>query len=167
MNGLIIKRPLAYFIDFLIMWCACLLPQLITYKVFDGVPFKYFTQPYHIYFWVLSTVSVPIWLYFILQEMSARQSTIGKRLMHLKVIGNANEKISIKQSFTRTLVKLLPWEITHIGLVPIYFSVNPEVNLFLYLANGLIVIYIIYFIIKKGEVAIHDLLPGTKVVLDS
>ena len=86
--------------------------------------------------------------------------------MHLKVIGNANEKISIKQSFTRTFVKLLPWEITHIGLVPIYFSVNPEVNLFLYLANGLIVIYIIYFFIKKGEVAIHDLLPGTKVVLD-
>ncbi|MBK8495134.1 MAG: RDD family protein [Chitinophagaceae bacterium] len=162
MNGLIIKRPLAYFIDFLIMWCACVLPQLIAYKVFDGVPFKYFTQPFHIYLWVLCTVSLPIWLYFILQEMSSRQSTIGKRLMHLKVIG----MLSITQSFTRTLVKLFPWEITHIGLVPIYFSTNPQVNLFLYLANGLIVIYIIYFIIKNGEVAIHDLLPGTKVVLD-
>lgn len=167
MNPLLLKRPLAYFIDFLIMWCACVLPQLIAYLLFDGVPFKYFTQPYHIYSWVLCTVSIPIWLYFILQEMSARQSTIGKRMMRLRVTGNANGRISFMQSFTRTLVKLLPWEITHIGLVPIYFSTEPQVNLFLYLANGLIIVYIIYFIIKKGESAIHDLLPGTKVVLDS
>jgi uncharacterized RDD family membrane protein YckC len=167
MTPLLLKRPLAYFIDFLIMWCVCVLPQLVAYQIFDGVPFKYFTQPLHIYFWVLCTVSLPIWLYFILQEKSARQSTIGKRLMRLRVTGNSNERISLKQSFTRTLVKLLPWEITHIGLVPIYFSANPQVNLFLYLANGLILVYIIYFIIKKGGTAIHDLLPGTKVVLDS
>ncbi len=164
MNSLLLKRPIAYFIDFMIVWCACVLPQLIAYWLFDGVPFKYFNQPYHIYFWVLLTVSLPLWLYFILQEMSPRQSTIGKRIMHLKVTDNTNLRISKKKSFVRTLVKLLPWEITHIGLIPIYFSEDPHLSICLYLANGLIVIYLIYFISKKGKTAIHDIVSGTKVV---
>ena len=165
MNSLLLKRPIAYFIDFMIIWFACVVPQLLAYWLFDGVPFKYFNQPYHIYFWVLLTVSLPIWLYFILQEMSIKQSTIGKRFMHLKVTDIDNLRISKKKSFVRTLVKLLPWEITHIGLIPIYFSKDPQPNIGLYLANGLILIFIIYFIIKKGKIAIHDVLSKTRVVV--
>jgi uncharacterized RDD family membrane protein YckC len=164
MNSLLLKRPIAYFIDFMFVWCACVLPQLIAYWLFDGVPFKYFNQPYHVYFWVLLTVSLPIWLYFILQEMSIKQSTIGKRFMHLKVTDNDNLRISKKKSFVRTLIKLLPWEITHIGLIPIYFSEDPQPNIGLYLANGLIAIYLIYFIIQKGKTAVHDIVSRTKVI---
>lgn len=149
------------------MWCCCVLPQLIAYWLFDGTPFKYFNQPYHVYFWVLFTVSLPIWLYFILQEMSPRQSTIGKRCMHLKVTDNTNLRISKKKSFFRTLVKLLPWEITHIGLIPIYFSDDPHPSIGLYLANGLIAIYVVYFIIQKGKTAIHDIVSNTKVVFNT
>lgn len=167
MNALLIKRPVAYFIDFIIMWCSCVLPQLIAYWLFEGLPFKYFNQPYHVYFWVLFTVSLPIWLYFILQEMSPRQSTIGKRFMHLIVTDNANLRISKKQSFIRTMMKLLPWEITHIGLIPIYFSEDPQPNIGLYVANGLIVMYLIYFIIQKGKIAVHDIVARTKVISNS
>ncbi len=167
MNSLLLKRPIAYFIDFIIVCSACILPQLIVFWLFNGVPFKYFNQPYHVYFWVLFTVSFPVWLYFILQEMSIRQSTIGKRIMYLKVTDEANLRISKEKSFIRTFVKLLPWEITHVGLLPIYFSQASNISIGLYLANGLILIYIIYFIIKKGKTAIHDILSKTKVVLDS
>ena len=167
MNSLLVKRPIAYFIDFIIVWCCCVLPQLIAYWLFDGIPFKYFNQPYHVYFWVLFTVSLPLWLYFILQEMSPRQSTIGKRYMHLKVTDNTNLRISKKKSIVRTLFKLLPWEITHIGLIPIYFSKDPQIGIGLYLANGLIVIYVVYFIIQKGKTAIHDIASNTKVVYNT
>jgi uncharacterized RDD family membrane protein YckC len=164
MISLLLKRPLAYFIDFLIMWCATVLPQLIAYWLFNGAPFKYFDQPYQVYFWVLLTVSLPIWLYFILQEISHKQSTIGKRMMSLKVTDYNTLRISKKKSFARTFVKLLPWEITHIGLIPIYFSKDPQSNIGLYIANGLIVIYLVYFITQKGKTAIHDIVSGTKVI---
>jgi uncharacterized RDD family membrane protein YckC len=164
MNSLLFKRPIAYFIDFSIMWCACILPQLIIYWLFEGVPFKYFNKPYHVYFWVLLTVSFPIWLYFMKQEMSHRQSTVGKRIMSLKVTDNNNKRISKKMTFTRTFLKLLPWEITHLGLIPIYFSKDPQANIGLYIANGLIVIYLVYFIFKNGKTAIHDVLSRTKVL---
>jgi hypothetical protein len=73
-------------------------------------------------------------------------------------------RISKKKSFARTFVKLLPWEITHIGLIPIYFSKDPQSNIGLYIANGLIVIYLVYFITQKGKTAIHDIVSGTKVI---
>lgn len=167
MNSLLIKRPVAYFIDFIIIWGTCILPQFIIYRVFDGMPFTYFHHPYHVYFWVLCTVSIPVWLYFIILESSPRQSTIGKRFMHLKVAGYSNTRISKKKSFVRTLVKLLPWEITHIGLLPIYFSDNPQPTIGLYLANGLIIIYLVYFISQKGKTTIHDKAAGTKVILSA
>lgn len=167
MNTLLFKRPIAYSIDFMIMWCACILPQLIVYLILDGVPFKYVSQPYQVYLWVLFTVSLPIWLYFITQEMSSRQSTIGKRFMHLRVTDKAGLRIGKKKSFVRTLVKLLPWEITHVSLLPIYFAEDPHLNIGLYVANGLIVIYLIYFITQKGTTAIHDIVSGTKVILNT
>jgi uncharacterized RDD family membrane protein YckC len=164
MKRLLLLRPLAYFIDFIIMWCACVLPQLIAYWLFNEVPFKYFNKPFHVYFWVLFTVSVPLWLYFILKEKSANQATIGKKIMKLKVADKNSNRITGKQSFIRTLVKLLPWEITHIGLLPIYFSKDPQPGIGLYIANALILIYIIYFIARKGSFAIHDVVSKTKVV---
>lgn len=166
MNSLLVKRPLAYFIDFMIICSACILPQLISFWLFNGVPFKSFTQPYHVYLWVLLTVSLPVWLYFILQEMSIKQSTIGKRIMHVKVTDKDNLRISKEKSFTRTFIKLLPWEISHAALLPIYFSKDPQLNIGLYVANGFILVFIIYFIVKKGKTAIHDVLPNTRVVLD-
>ncbi len=84
--------------------------------------------------------------------------------MHLMVTDNTNLRISKKKSFVRTLIKLLPWEITHIGLIPIYFSEDPQPNIGLYLANGLIAIYLIYFIIQKGKTAVHDIVSRTKVI---
>lgn len=167
MNSLLIKRPVAYFIDFMIIWGACVLPQLIIYWFFGGVPFNYFNHPYQVYCWVLCTVSIPVWVYFIISESSPRQSTIGKRFMHLKVTGHSNARISKKKSFVRTLVKLLPWEITHIGLLPIYFSDDPQPTIGLYLANGLIIIYLVYFISQKGRTTIHDRASGTKVILNT
>ncbi len=164
MNGFVVRRPVAYFIDFVIMWCVCVLPQLIAYYLFEGVPFKYFTKPYHIYFWVLLTISLPIWLYFILQESSGKQATIGKKLMKLKVTGFDKRRINIRKSLTRTFIKLLPWEITHIGLLPIYFSKDAQPGIGLFIANGLIIIFIGYFILKKGNSTIHDLVARTKVI---
>ena len=151
----------------MVMGCVCILPQLVAYRLLDRVPFKYFAQPYQVYLWVLFTVSLPIWLYFILQEMSPRQSTIGKRFMHLKVMDNNNARISKEKSIARTFVKLLPWEIAHAGLISIYFSQDPQLNIGLYSANALILIYLIYFIAQKGEKAIHDFVSGTKVVLNA
>jgi uncharacterized RDD family membrane protein YckC len=163
MKILLFRRPLAYFIDFVIVWCVCLLPQILAYQFLDGVPFRYFSKPHHLYFWVLFTVSLPIWLYFILFEKSERQSTPGKQVMKLRVIKESGGRITAGQSFVRTAIKLLPWEITHVGLLPVYFAPQPTVGPALYLANALIVIYSMYFIFRRGAYTLHDLISKTKV----
>lgn len=167
MNSLLIKRPAAYAIDFLLVASLCVLPQLLVYMLFNGVPFDYFDKAWQVYGWVLLTVSLPVWLYFILQESSSRQSTFGKRIMKVRVITTDNHRISRSKSFQRTAVKLLPWELAHLGLLPIYFSDSPEISIGLYLSNALIIIYIIYFILHRGTKAIHDTLAGTIVKINS
>jgi uncharacterized RDD family membrane protein YckC len=171
--SLLLARPIAYFIDFLMLWCICIIPQLLAYQFLDGAPFKYFTEPLGIYFWVMISVSFPLWAYFIITEKSKKQATLGKRILGLKVQSVIAARIDIKESLFRTAIKLLPWEIAHLGLLPVYeaggfqpdqgqFEFEP--NLALYLSNAILLAFTIYFIAKKGKLTIHDRISGTEVV---
>jgi uncharacterized RDD family membrane protein YckC len=161
MKSLILKRPIAYFIDFSILWCCCILPQLLAYKLFNGFPFETFSKPWHVYLWVLCTVSLPLWIYFIVREKSASKATIEKRIMKIIVTDLEGNRISFKQSFLRTFIKLVPWEITHLALLPIYFNDNPQPNAGLYIANGILLLYTAFFLLKKGTLALHDVIAKT------
>lgn len=165
-NGLslLLARPLAYMLDFLFLALSLLLPQWAAYQIFDGFPFDLFSKPWQVYCWNLVTVSLPVWLYFILLEKSARQATWGKRIMGLSVVSNREERIGSAQSFTRTLLRLLPWEITHIALTDFYFNPEPVINTGLYTANIIIIFYVIVFIASKGTLSFHDMLSKTTVV---
>lgn len=100
------KRLAAYAIDLLIVSMALVLPQLLLYL--QGISFTSFLNDTNVYLWVLGTVSLPTWIYFIAMENSLAQVTLGKKLMKLKVISIDHKRITLNQALTRTLIKLLP-----------------------------------------------------------
>lgn len=171
--SLLFARPIAYFIDFVMLWCICIIPQVLAYHFLDGAPFKYFTESLTIYFWVMITVSFPLWTYFIFTEKSEKQATLGKRFMSLKVQSGIGARISSKESLLRTAIKLLPWEIAHLGLLPVYKAggfqpdsgqIEFEPNIALYLSNVILMAFVIFFLAKKGKQTIHDSISGTEVI---
>jgi uncharacterized RDD family membrane protein YckC len=85
----------------------------LLYKTTSGFPFNFLNKGYEIELWVLISMSLPVWLYFIYCELY-NQQTVGKRLLRLIVMNKEGSKININQALIRTLIKLLPWELTHI-----------------------------------------------------
>ena len=96
-------------------------------------------------------------------ESSKYQGTLGKRLLKLEVENMEEGRVNRRQAFKRTLVKLIPWELTHASLVPIYFAEDPSVNLGIWIANSLIIIYIVTLVASGGKWTFQDKFAQTKV----
>ncbi len=63
---------------------------------------------------VFMTLVLPAWIYLAWCESSARQATVGKRLLKLQVVTMADQRATFWQTTIRGLVKLvLPWELAH------------------------------------------------------
>ena len=157
-----IFRLLAYDIDFILCSTVLVLPQLFVYQLTGGFPFTSFNQAHELYLWVLFTISLPVWVYFIYME-SARQATFGKRLLGLKVTNADGNRIAFEQAILRTAIRLLPWEVTHFSLMWIYFEDEPNINVGIWAANGLIVLYLVVLFANRGKMALQDFLVGTRV----
>lgn len=58
-------------------------------------------------------VTLPVTFYFALSESSAAQASWGKARIGLKVIDRHGQRIGFARSLARTLLKFVPWEISH------------------------------------------------------
>jgi uncharacterized RDD family membrane protein YckC len=58
----------------------------------------------------------PVGLYFALAEASPQQATLGKRLLRLRVVATAGQRLSYGRSLLRTALKLAPWELAHTAI---------------------------------------------------
>lgn len=58
-------------------------------------------------------VTVPVSLYFALQEAAPAQATWGKGRCRLKVVGAGGRQLSFSRALARTALKFLPWELAH------------------------------------------------------
>lgn len=110
-------------------------------------------------------VTLPVTLYFAMSESSNQQATWGKKRMRLQVGGYNGERISFWRSFARTLLKFIPWELSHTLIWEISFSSQTDSVLiyygFVYLVAGL---NIASLLLTKNHQTIYDLLTKTYVV---
>lgn len=143
--------------------------QLGIYTLSSGFPFDYWTKGYEIELWVLFSMSLPVWSYFIYSEYKL-QRTLGKRVLKFIVTDQHGTSISFKQAFVRTFIKLLPWELTHlIVLVPDpWWDLEEPSNTFLILIpNLLLLLYATVLFISRGSKGIHDYIVKTRVLADN
>ena len=166
------KRSFAYFLDCFI--CYSLVMLLIQWALLSnlresiGLTDEWFERSWNLQMYVLLTISLPVWLYFTYFDSKKSVGTFGKRIMKLSVTDMQSERIGLKKSFIRTLLKLSPWEIAHIGVIfptPLYFSDNSDVRLVTILGILLFGIYMISILISPNGRSVYDKLVGTKVVM--
>jgi uncharacterized RDD family membrane protein YckC len=81
---------------------------------------------------------VPFWLYYAIQESSARQATFGKRILGLRVVDNDGQRISFSRASARFFGKVLSGLICSIGYIMAGFTAQKQ--------------------------ALHDIIAGTFVV---
>jgi len=163
---LAVSRLLAYGLDFVLLAGVFVGLQWLLALLTSGFPFQYLQEGYQIELWVLMTVSLPVWTYFIWCEWKRRQ-TIGKRLMKVVIAGRDSKHPTFKQAFVRTMIKLMPWELTHIIILvpkPWYGMTETPANLpLIYIPNAMIVLYIVILFAGRGSRGLHDWAAGTTV----
>ncbi|SHE15336.1 RDD family [Chlamydia abortus] len=162
---LAVRRLIAYGIDFIILAMILVSVQLIINVFTGGGLSRSLQSGWAIELWVLLTMSAPVWLYFIYCEHRTRQ-TIGKKMMRLMLERVDGQPLKLRQTVIRTLIKLLPWELTHIFILlpEPWWSVPEAPRISIYLPNILIVLYAVFLFWTRGKRALHDLIPGTHIV---
>lgn len=113
---------------------------------------------------VLWNFSLPVWLYFMLSDRSARGATPGKRLLRIQVCTDRGEPLRLGRALARTAVKLLPWEMTHLSAFALstdLATLGPLQVAGITLANLLTCSYLVAAIATGGRRSVHDYLVAT------
>ena len=163
-----IKRTLAYFIDCLVAFAVVMLiiqwAILSQLREFIGITDTWFQSSVNMQLYVLFSISIPVWLYFAYFDSERSSGTLGKRLFKLRVRNIEDQKISFFKSFIRTVLKLLPWEIAHIGVIfptPLYYESEPSVRWSSYVGLILFAVYVMGVWSDAKHRTLYDRMVGT------
>ena len=166
----LLKRTAAYFIDCVIVFGAVMLVLqwaiLSNLRESIGITNEWFESSINMQAYVLLTISIPVWIYFAYFDSSKSTGTFGKRIMRLILTDIELKKISLGKSFIRTILKLLPWELAHIGVIfpePLYFMEEGNVRLLTYIGIALFILYVLSIVTDKQHRTPYDKFLGTQV----
>ena len=164
MPNLFFKRVLAFIIDYavIIMYAGCLfLASTFLSSQFDLQ--LSFNSPFKNQVVSFTSLTLPVFLYFFLCEKSKLKGTVGKRILKLRVANVTEDKKG--NLFLRNFLKLLPWEIAHVGVYQIAFYNNESawVWMLLTLPQVVVIVYIISAFLSKGKQSIYDKISSTKI----
>jgi uncharacterized RDD family membrane protein YckC len=113
---------------------------------------------------------LPVGVYLFLCERSARQATVGKRVLGLRVVAVDGSRASAGRILVRTVVKLLPWEVAHFFVWQTVDAVSRGGEFPAWLLAGLVVadllpaVYVLVVAFQRDRRGPHDLVAGTRVV---
>jgi len=163
------KRAGAFALDYIIILGYLLglaLLSLLTNTLF-GVNQWLFADRIRAQFVAFLLLTLPMTMYFAVSESSVRQATWGKQRLKLKVAGQDGNRISFWRAFGRTLLKFVPWEISHTLIWQIYFSPQMDsmwIGYGFVLVDLLIGLNIISLVVRKTRQTIYDLFTNTYVI---
>ena len=168
----IFRRLVAYLIDIMVVFL--LLVSLLQLAVF--VPLRHFVigsedwfrSGWHTEAYTWLTISLPVWLYFILFEISPWKATPGKRLLRLQTVDvSSGGRIGFFRSLLRTAIKLLPWELAHFTNnipIPMWYDPHPAFRIGFAVVPLLVLTYLLVARLTPHRQAPHDLAAGTVVI---
>jgi len=166
------KRATSYLLDCLI--CYTLAMLIIQWALLShlregiGITDEWFEISWNMQAYVLLTISLPVWIYFTYFDSKYSGGTFGKRLMKLSITDTEQARIGLPKSLLRTILKLAPWEIAHIGVIfptPLYFSQNADIRFLTVFGIALLGIYVLSVLLSAEKQSIYDRLLRTKVIV--
>lgn len=116
-----------------------------------------------------STLTLPVFLYFIFFERFANGASIGKKAMNIKVALNKNCSHAF---IKRNILKLLPWEVAHLGVHwLLYYERSPyDVAIWIWAAliipQIVVIFYFLSILKSKGKQSIYDSWAGVEVSMN-
>jgi uncharacterized RDD family membrane protein YckC len=112
-------------------------------------------------------VTLPVALYFAISESSAQRATRGKRRLGLKVVDQNGARIRLPRALGRTLLKFIPWELSHTLIWQISFSPGADsvwISYGFLLVYGLIGLNIASLFMTRQHQTLYDLIAKTYVI---
>lgn len=113
---------------------------------------------------------LPVWLYLTLTEAGSAHATWGKRRIGLVVQEHGPGPAFPARIAVRNAVKLLPWELAHLGIAPLLAPasattlVSPALAWIpITAAYVLVGVTIACAFIRRDHAALHDLVADTRV----
>ena len=158
------RRSVAFFFDYLLI-AAYLGVLAAAYVALPGTA-ALFADRVSAQVAGILLLTLPVTLYFALSESSAMRASWGKSHAGLEVTDRTGRRIAVGRSLARTLLKFVPWEISHTLMWETAF--NPA--LIPAVLNGVIVS--IYAILGANVLSValtptrqtlYDLACGTRV----
>lgn len=163
------KRAGAFALDYIVILgylVGITLLSLLANAIF-GASEWLFAERIRAQFVAFLLVTLPVALYFAISESSPSQATWGKRRLKLKVADREGNRISFWRSLGRTLLKFIPWELSHTLIWQLYFSPQAEsawINYGFILVYLLIGLNIACLLLTKTHQTLYDLLANTYVI---
>lgn len=169
------RRIGAFLLDYLIIAAYLVLLVIVSVGLGFG-PLRsvfqaLFADPNSSEFSAFLLLVLPVILYFALFESSSWQATWGKRKMGLRVIDTHGARVSLPRSFARSLLRFVPWELTHacIWRIPGWpfapATPSPIIIAGLVLVWVSVVAYLVSMLVSKKHQALYDWIVGTYVVV--
>jgi uncharacterized RDD family membrane protein YckC len=163
------QRVAAFTLDYLIILgylIGIVALSLLTNQIFNTDSWL-FTDRIRAQVVAFLLVTLPVTLYFAASESSVRQATWGKGRLKLKVVNHNGNRIRFWRALGRTVLKFIPWELSHTLIWQIYFSQQSEpvwINYGFALVYLLLGLNIFSLIITKTNQTLYDLLTSTYVI---
>lgn len=165
------RRLLAYWLDITLLYAVLLALQFGFVSLTNGVVNAWIAdqnQGLLTWGWIFLTMSLPMWLYFILNESSPRQATLGKSLMGLKVTDLDGNRLKVTTAAWRTAWKLAFFEIGHLAFLfptPMFDGPgSPSFRIGFVIMGALMVVYFVLTLVTSRHQSLHDLVMKTLVV---
>jgi len=115
-------------------------------------------------------VTLPVALYFAVQESSQCHATWGKRKRGLVVVTTLGEGVGFMQALARTLLKFVPWELSHTFIIHAAIAGKagqdpPDwASAVLVLAWMLVLANLVSFFMSARRQTLYDRIAGTQVM---
>jgi uncharacterized RDD family membrane protein YckC len=165
-----LRRLLAYWIDITLLYAVLVGLQFGFVAVTGGVVNDWITAQHTgilTWGWIFLTISLPMWLYFILNESGPRQASLGKSLLGLKVTDLEGSRLTVTTAAWRTVCKLAFFEIGHLSFLfptPLFDEPDPSFRVGIVILIALMLSYFVVTLITPRHQSIHDLIVKTLVV---
>ena len=172
------KRLKAFAFDYLIIFGYIILLTTVTMAVNKisgllGLSLQWPENPILADLMAFVTLVLPVVLYFTFQESSSKQSTWGKRKAGIRVVNADGGRLTRRQAFVRSLVKMIPWQVAHTSLVHVpglpfaVTTIPPAVTAGFILVYVLAGIYLATVFISKKRRTPYDWAAGSYVIVES
>ena len=168
MNATFLLRLKAFFIDYLLILAYLAVLAVLSLYLFPPVQ-EWFSGSLVVAQLVgFIIVTLPVSLYFIISDSTLFGQSFGKKRTGIRVVDKDGITPSIARLTIRTLLKFLPWELSHYlvyrlvavgdGDVPLSYTV---IGVVIYV---LIFAYILTAVFTKKKQSLYDLIVKTEVV---